>query len=151
MKFQCHETVTGDLVQYKFEGYIDESAVFPKSRPAAKVEIDLGGVKGINSVGTRTWCEWLGKIRPPAAVTLDKCPVIFVKNMGNVLGMVTPNTKVQSFYVPFVNKTGKRKDVLVTRDQVSPEGEVLVKGINDEQGGPMQPDVFKAYFGFLRR
>lgn len=135
-------------------GYIDESAVFPPLAGAAhSVTIDLAHVTGLNSVGTRNWCTWIGNLKAPTPIQLVNCPAIIVKTFNTVLGAYPVHVQAVSFFVPFYSeKDSSRKDFLYRLDrEFTRDGTVKNPQISDALGNAMELDVLPNFFRFLKR
>jgi hypothetical protein len=152
MNFSLEETIVDGIVHYRISGYVNEAAKFPPMKQSPIIRIDLGGTKGLNSLGTRNWCDWIAQSGSAGALVVEKCPVIFVKSFNNVVGACPKNMRVDSFYVPFIAPSdGARTDVLFLREQVSPDGRPLVSGVKNAQGEVLEIDVLDDYFRFLKK
>ena len=135
-------------------GYVNEYSQFPQLPNADYVIIDLGQVKGLNSVGTRSWCTWLKTIQHTTKIVLDKCPVIFVKSFNQVKNSYPDNAQALSFVVPyFSDNTDERKDVIFKlSENFDNTGLTTPPKVLDRQGQPMDMDVIpEVYFSFLKR
>ncbi len=139
----------------KMAGTIDEDADFtPLSlQGSPSIEVELEGLKGINSCGIREWIKWLGGA-PAASITLKNCPKVIVDQINMVEGFLPTNGKVQSFYVPYYNDdTGSEKNVLFTYGNEFSEGQVNAPAsVKDEEGNEMEMDVIESkYFKFIKK
>lgn len=154
-KFTMQTTMNGSEAQIEMIGYINEFATFtPLTAPASIVKINLRGVNGLNSVGTRNWCQYLATLKPPTKIILDGCPVIVVKALNQVEGAFPANADVNSFLVPFISDaSGQRLDVLFANGtHFSPKGELKVPEVKDAVGNAMDMDIIpEVYFSFLKR
>lgn len=146
---------SGDKWGVVMAGSIDEDADFAPLNlsGAAQIEIDLSGLKSINSCGIREWIKWMGTA-PSAAIVFNHCPKVIVDQINMVDGFLPSNAKVQSFFVPYYNdESGSEKNVLFnygtefTDNAVHPPAEV-----KDEEGHPMEMDVIESkYFKFIKK
>src|ERR1041384_7984328 len=59
MEFRCEENLSAQSVSYRLSGRFDESARLPVIKTFPDIEIDLQEVQRLNSIGTRTWCNWV--------------------------------------------------------------------------------------------
>lgn len=153
-KFRLSSTVDGDTTSILISGPIDESAQFGEVRSEGTVKIDLGGVTRMNSVGTRAWCLWIQRFRPPVVVILSNCPAIMVKSFGSIKGFITDHCRVYSFEVPFYSpKTGERKDFLAIWGQnFTSSANMSIPPFKDSEGNLMEMDVDpRTYFAFLKK
>lgn len=151
MNFQLKQTDSPTETVIEIDGYIDEHAVFPKIKANTKLRIKLGGVKGLNSAGTRSWIRWINDGLPQIPISLELCPFILVKTFGHVVGSAPKNAKIESFYVPYISdETDEKKNVLYMRDiNYFEDGTLKHPGILDSKGNAMTIDVLASYFRFL--
>jgi hypothetical protein len=136
-------------------GVIDEDADFnPHSLAGApSVELQLAGVKSINSCGIREWIKWVGTAGS-SPVQYHQCPKIIVDQINMVQGFLPPMGKVMSFFVPYYSdEAGTEKTVLFTHGQeYGDQGLQTLPEVQDDQGNPMEMDVVEAkYFKFLKK
>ena len=152
MQFSVEEIINDNIIRYRVRGYVNEAAIFPPLRQAPVIRIDLGEVIGLNSIGTRNWCDWIARVKAPESILVERCPVIFIKSFNNVVGALPANMHVVSFYVPFVAPSdGARTDVLVTKEQVSASGKLLLTDVKDAKGELLEADVLDDYYRFAKR
>lgn len=154
-KFDVKVNKSGDTWNVVMAGSIDEDADFaPLSlNGAAKVDIEMSGLKSINSCGIREWIKWMGTA-PSANIVFNKCPKVIVDQINMVDGFLPTNARVESFFVPYYNdESGSEKNVLFrygtefTDNAVTPPGEV-----QDEEGHAMEMDVIESkYFKFIKK
>ena len=151
--FTYTEKQVGNTLLLQFAGSIDENTKFPPLKSGGRVSLNMRRVTGLNSNGTRSWCVWLAKQKPPLAIMLEEVPVLVVKSFTMVQGFLTPNTDVLSFFVPFYSdETGERNDFLAVKDRhYFPGGRLDLPQIKDSKGNVMELDVIpEHYFGFLK-
>jgi hypothetical protein len=103
MQFEAKINRTREIVKLTFSGLIDEDAKFPtfETRGVDKVVIDLDGVKGINSVGIRTWLDWVTPLSNQMALFFERCPKSIVLQFSMVKGFLPDRATVLSFYLPY--------------------------------------------------
>lgn len=151
-EYEIHENA--GVTEFTFSGALDEHAKFPEVRPTMKAVIRVGGITVLNSQGTRMWIGWLTRFRPPIEVSLEECPILFVKNFSLVKGFLPEHFHVRSFFVPYYSEaTRERRDVLLE------EGVHYGRGVRmtlpqqlDSAGMPMEVDVVEStYFKFLKQ
>jgi hypothetical protein len=153
--FQCKEKRQGNGLFLEFIGPINETAALPPIDPSVKsVYVNLEQVKVINSIGTRTWCNWTRSILPSINIYLENCPILIVKSFALIRDFLTPNMVVMSFYVPYyADGSDERKMVLIVKDtHFTSSGELKLPIVCDTKGNKMKPEVMsEAYFAFLKR
>jgi hypothetical protein len=154
-KFEIKVEKSGDMAKVQINGVIDEDVDFSVHplTGSSKVEMDLGGIKSINSCGIREWIKWLGDAGQ-AQVTYVNCPKIIIDQVNMVQGFLPAQGKVASFYVPYYSESaGSEENVLFvhgkefTETSLTPPAEV-----KDKEGNVMEMDVVEAkYFKFIKR
>lgn len=151
--FTFSSQIHGLETHIEISGFVNETAKFPAVNVTPILRISLREVKGLNSVGTRAWCDFLATLKSASEVWLDQCPVLFVKAFNQVKGAILPNCIVQSLVVPYYSDaSGEGTDVLYVLDQdFRKGGSFNIKSVMDSKGQPMEPDVvLNTYFGFLK-
>lgn len=153
-KFQCKVDRQGPKVALQLGGIIDEDADFaPLSLSGAQeVQIDMDGIKSINSCGIREWIKWIGT-NSSAKVVYSKCPKVIVDQMNMVDGFLPIFAKVESFYVPYYNEdSGSEKNILFRYGVEFKEGQVQPPSeVKDESGNAMEMDIIESkYFKFIK-
>ena len=86
-------------------GYVDENADFSglNPKPSVQLVIDLAGVEHLNSLGLRTWVNWVKKLdQYPGGIFLRRCPNVVVHQMNILEGFIPLNAVVESLEVPFL-------------------------------------------------
>lgn len=151
--FSITKSEDKDILSYKISGYLDEQAKLPANIEFPKfLNIDLSDADGINSIGTRSWCEWIAGFKNPTKIKVSFCPTVFLKTFNNVLGAYPNNMEVTSFYVPFVSSKGdERKNVLVQMPLEFKDGGPILPRINDSKGQLMEADVLPNFFNFIKK
>lgn len=139
----------------QMSGTIDEDVDFAQINltEAQQIDLELAGVKSINSCGIREWIKWM-TTNKNAKINFNKCPKVIVDQINMVDGFLPQNGKVSSFYVPYYNDdSGSEKNVLFrygtefTEGSVNPPPEV-----KDDQGHKMEMDIIESkYFKFIKR
>ena len=148
--------VSGALFKVLVTGTIDEDTDF---RPydlagASTVEMNLDGIKSINSCGIREWIKWI-KTAPQSKFIYRKCPKAIVDQINMVSGFLPENGQVESFFVPYYSEASdSEKMVLFTSGKEFKGAEIFppeeVK--DDTKGDIMEMDVIEAkYFKFLKK
>lgn len=152
-RFASHKEHMNNRFHYSFTGFFDEFAKLPTLEPSPfEIEICLRNITGLNSLGTKLWCQWVREIPPNSKVKLTNCPVSFIKCFNQVNGSLSQNVRVESFYVPyFSEKTGERTDSLFSRGVQFKNRQVDLSAIVlDTQMNEMELDVFPDFFDFIK-
>jgi anti-anti-sigma regulatory factor len=152
--FKINKEKILDGLKVKMSGVIDEDAKLSEFSISgeSKIEIDLNGVKSINSCGIREWLKWIGTAGS-AQIKLFQCPKVIIDQINMVQGFLPINGKVLSFYVPYYSEeSSEEKNILLsfgkdyTDTEIKPPSSVL-----DEKGNVMEIDVVESkYFKFLK-
>lgn len=144
-----------DKLSVQMAGTIDEDVDFSQFNLAGnqQIEVELAGVKSINSCGIREWIKWMGTAGP-AKIVFNNCPKVIVDQINMVDGFLPSSAKVNSFFVPYYNdESGSEKNVLFRYGSEFSEGSVNPpEEIKDEDGNPMEMDVIESkYFKFIKK
>lgn len=153
INFNIKTESSPEHIKYTISGYIDEKALFPNVDLKPKISISLKDVVGLNSVGTRSWCDWVKQLIPPSIVYLDHCPLLFVKSFNQIVGSLNENMVVNSFIVPYCSEDGEeQKNVLFNRGiEYDDVGSLNLPEVKDLNGKTMELDVLMQYFEFLKK
>jgi hypothetical protein len=82
-------------------GIIDEDTSFdPISKLGSPLSFNFRGLTSINSIGIRTWVNFIKSIAK-AEVFYEECPPLIVRQMNMVPSFIG-HAKVRSVYVPYV-------------------------------------------------
>lgn len=154
-KFDVKMNKAGDKLDVVMAGSIDEDADFTQLSlsGAGQIDIQMGGLKSINSCGIREWIKWMSTA-PSATITFNECPKVIVDQINMVDGFLPGNAKVNSFFVPYYNDdSGSEKNVLFrlgtefTETSVNPPA-----AVQDDEGNAMEMDVIESkYFKFIKK
>lgn len=90
-------------MKIEIEGALDEHARLPSVPKPLKdrLTIDLQNLSAINSVGCRTWIQWIQSLEVQDGVELINCPPHFVVQASILFGAVPKGVSIRSFYVPY--------------------------------------------------
>jgi hypothetical protein len=144
-----------DKLSVQMNGTIDEDVDFTQFNlgGAPQVEMQLEGVKSINSCGIREWIKWMGTANG-SQIVFKNCPKVIVDQINMVDGFLPTNAKVESFYVPYYNDdSGSEKNVLFQNGKEFTDGSVNPPAaVKDEEGNDMEMDVIESkYFKFIKK
>lgn len=114
----------------------------------------------LNSVGVKSWINWLSRVVPPLVLTYTHCPRLIINQINMVAGFLPRGSSVQSFYVPYhCEKCSAEKSLLLESGTGFTAGDAISKQpkINapdevkcDKCQSEMEMDViFASYFKFL--
>lgn len=154
-KFEVKLNKGADKLLVELKGTIDEDVDFNQFDISGNsaIDVELSGLRGINSCGIREWIKWFGTAGG-AQVTLQQCPKVIVDQINMVDGFLPANGKVQSFFVPYYNDdSGAEKNVLFTHGvEYDDSGVRPPESVKDEEGNEMEMDVIESkYFKFLKK
>lgn len=146
---------SGPKVNVTVGGTIDEDVDFSQYglADAQEVDLELSGIKSINSCGIREWIKWMATNKN-AKISFHSCPKVIVDQINMVDGFLPANAKVNSFFVPYFNDdAGTEKNVLFRNGIEFKEGQVVAPPtVTDDQGNAMEMDVVESkYFKFIKR
>lgn len=154
-KFDVKIDKSADKTTVKIAGIIDEDVDFSQFSLAGSqaIDLELSGLKSINSCGIREWIKWMGTASG-SKVSFSHCPKVIVDQINMVDGFLPANGSVASFYVPYYNDdSGSEKNVLFQYGTEFTEGSVTPPAsVKDEDGNDMEMDVIESkYFKFLKK
>jgi len=146
---------SGEALSLIMAGTIDEDIDFNNYdiKGAQQVNIEMSGIKSINSCGIREWIKWMST-NSGAKITFEQCPKVIVDQINMVDGFLPANAEVKSFFVPYYNDdAGSEKNVLFrSGTEFDASGVKPPAEVKDEDGNVMEMDVIEAkYFKFLKR
>jgi ABC-type transporter Mla MlaB component len=138
-----HLSLSGDLTEH-----FDLTPLLPELTGA--IEVDLSGVRRINSAGVRQWIRFVSALAEGREVALLRCPASFIwqaSMIGNFLGRAT----VRSFYVPYIcPRCEGTRSVLVEVASLDVAGPKLPGARCDGCAEAMESDVVpEVFLGFL--
>lgn len=164
-QFSFQKTKENGRTVFSFSGPIDEHTVFPdvEVNGESQLTIDLNDVTYINSIGIKSWIQWIVPLGDAGSLELRRCPksIIFQANM--VKNFLPNKAQVSSFYLPlFCEGCDKEDSVLLsTASDLKKEGDSVVitadlsKSSSCECGPEecqVEPDVIlKKYLRFYQR
>lgn len=101
--FTFTATATGKRLEIKIAGHLDEESEMKIVQPTGfdEIEINLSGVRIINSCGVRQWIRWVGDMPKNVRYQLVGCPKIFVDSANMISGFIPKGWIVQSVEVPY--------------------------------------------------
>lgn len=154
-KFDVKVNRAGERLGVVLAGTIDEDADFQQASlaGASHIDVDMLGLKSINSCGIREWIKWLSTA-PAASITFNQCPKVIVDQINMVDGFLPANAKVNSFFVPYYHdESGSEKNILFHFGQEFSEATVNPPvEVKDEDGNTMEMDVIESkYFKFIKK
>lgn len=150
-RFKVEVNVVGNKAKVVLKGAIDEDSDFsPILKTSGPVSINFKEVQSINSLGIRSWVNFL-KDLSNREVHYEECPPIIVRQL-NMVPSFLGKAKVLSVFVPYVSDdTDEEKLVLVPSQKFEQNGfsidETLKEGGQEYEldGHPQQ------YFAFAKK
>lgn len=154
-KLEIKMNKAGNKVSIQLGGTIDEDVDFSQYslNGSEQIDLELAGIKSINSCGIREWIKWMGTASG-AQISFNQCPKVIVDQINMVDGFLPQNAKVSSFFVPYYNDdAGSEKNVLFKYGVEFKEGSVTPPAaVKDDQGNVMEMDVVESkYFKFIKK
>jgi len=93
-------TPTGTRIT--LEGIIDESSdLSPLDDLRGSVEVNMRGVRRINSFGARAWMDAVRQAQDKATLRFVECPPVVIDQLNMILGFLGQG-RVESFLAPMV-------------------------------------------------
>ena len=160
-EFKSNTVEDSTNLTLQFSGTIDEDVEFPSVEPGKyhQINLDLKGIKAINSVGIREWLNWIRPLADQSKFVLENCPKAMVFQFNMVEGFLPPGSRVSSFFVPFYSESADQEENVlfqVGKEVTNDGGNISIKydpkaaqlgGVDD-----MEMDVTEGkYFQFLKR
>lgn len=154
-KFDVKMNKAADKLTVQMAGTIDEDVDFSQFSLSgnAQIDVELSGLKSINSCGIREWIKWMGTAGS-AKISFSNCPKVIVDQINMVDGFLPANAKVSSFFVPYYNDdSGAEKNVLFRYGTEFTDGSVTPpEAVKDDEGNEMEMDVIESkYFKFIKK
>lgn len=154
-KLDVKSEKAGEKLNLVLAGTIDEDIDFSQIPIAGHKQIDvqMSGIKSINSCGIREWIKWMGTAGD-AQITWHECPKVIVDQVNMVDGFLPAKGKVMSFFVPYYNdESGSEKNLLFRYGTEFKEGSVNPPAeVKDDDGNAMEMDVIESkYFKFIKK
>lgn len=154
-KFDVKMNTTAEKLTVRIAGTIDEDVDFSQFNLAGhqSIDIELNGLKSINSCGIREWIKWMGTAAG-SKISFSNCPKVIVDQINMVDGFLPSNGSVASFYVPYYNDdSGSEKKLLFRYGiEFTETGVTPPDSVKDEDGNEMEMDVIESkYFKFLKK
>lgn len=100
LKFVYRE---GSPPELTLTGSIDESADFTQLHlPKTKIlAINLDGITHVNSLGIRSWIQWVATLTNIETYIFKKCPMVIINQVNILQGLLPAGSSIESFYIPF--------------------------------------------------
>lgn len=107
MPFEINFKEEAGVIVLSLSGHLDEFVELPEIEVSGKgtIKLDLEKVQSVNSMGIRSWLEWIKNFEGKAHFIFSKAPKCFVMQMNMVEGFLPKGSMVESFYVPFYCET----------------------------------------------
>lgn len=154
-KLDVKSEKSGDRLNLTLAGTIDEDIDFNQIPISGhqKIDVQMSGIKSINSCGIREWIKWMSTAGG-AEITWHECPKVIVDQINMVDGFLPGKAKVMSFFVPYYNdEAGSEKNVLFRYGNEFKEGSVNApESVKDDDGNAMEMDIIESkYFKFIKK
>ncbi|HVV84536.1 MAG TPA: hypothetical protein VHE35_15815 [Kofleriaceae bacterium] len=137
-------------VRVTLAGEIDEHADFTplRGRLRGVVELELGGVRRINSCGVREWVNFVRDLPEARELYFRACSTAFVTQLNMIYNFRGP-ARILSFHAPYVcDVCGHDEDLLV---EVGPDGTAELPSPTCSRCGDVMQfdDLPERYLSFL--
>ncbi len=161
MRFTEEKMPDGYQILVRLQGNLMEpDADFPQpsQSPGASYLIDVQELAAINSIGIRSFMNWMRELSE-IPLTFLNCPRFFVDQVNMVADFLPCHARVQSFYVPFYSESTESERMVLYRSGIefvrSSGGKIILNhptNIVDTSGLPMELDVIgDRFFKFLEK
>ena len=160
MSFHASLSQKPNKTEIVISGPIDEEASLPSVGADCRVlEVHLGAVSSVNSIGIRKWLLWMQDLTslkiPISFFGVPRCVVL---QMNMVQGFLPDSARVESFVVPMYCEKCERDTKLVATRTIIPTPEALSKidlasvrkEICQKQDCQLEIDANEKYLQFLR-
>lgn len=151
--FQAGDGQDGEL---SFEGFLDETCRLPEHvhLPPGVLYLNLEGLTGMNSLGSRKWAIWLkAKTKAPGGAALIRCLPAVVAQINALSGVTPKHVRIQSVFAPFACVgCGRTSNILLDRGiDFDAAGLKNARRACGACGQPLElDDVNESYFRFAR-
>ncbi len=136
-------------------GYLNEIASLPAMKKEPHLTVDLDAVVGLNSIGTRKWCQWIAECNSLyEKITIENCPVIFVKTFNQIAGSLSERCSVSSVKIPFYSDAIDERKIVTLHlgKDYSFDGLFQIPQIKDSTGNAMEIDIItENFFDFMKK
>lgn len=93
-------------------GWLDGHAVLPDlGLVPGRLIIDLFELTFMNSLGIRTWVNWIKTVRAEKGITIKRCSPPFVKQLSILHSFIPFDVTVESICVPYYCEECDREEV----------------------------------------
>ena len=94
---------SGADVTISFDGILNEDSTLPDMEKCihGRLILHLEKLTMINSIGCRTWLDWIKRIQAPEGVVLQNCSPAFIAQVSVLKGFVPQDSKLESFFLPY--------------------------------------------------
>ncbi len=159
VKFKSTVTQNGNDITLRFEGAIDENVVLPMlpTPILGKLIFNLEKVTLINSLGCKTWINWVrAQVTPNANISLVACTPAIVYQINILQGFVPDHANIDSFLVPYTCDDCDREEYRLLTRGTHFDSTGITQFENTIKcpkcNGTLEMDVVKErYFRFLNR
>ncbi len=95
---------TGGTLKAKLDGEIIDGSLLPEPdlNGVTAVEMDLDGVRYLNSSGARLWLLWTARLAKGSVnIVLSRVRPVFIRTLTTIRDFLPQGSKLQSVYVPY--------------------------------------------------
>src|SRR5262245_49973095 len=120
MALRIAESRTGVDLHIEINGVLDENGTLPELELVqGRLEIDLSGLKMINSMGCRIWLKWIRNAKALKGTSLVRCSPAFINQLNLMHGFIPEDVKVRSFFVPYMCESCGKEQLLLFKNDIS--------------------------------
>ena len=152
-KFKIETALKDKKRVFFLKGTIDEDTTFDAVlQGEGEIHLNFSGVTGINSLGIRTWVNFMKELAGKQ-VFYEECPPVIVRQM-NMIPSFVGHAKVVSVFAPYVCEDCDQEKLVLINEQSLSQTEVeLPKSFVCESCGKGEMELDghpKQYFAFKR-
>jgi len=103
-KLNFTQTKSNGTLSAKLDGEIIDGCAIPDPDLSGvnQVELDLDGVRYLNSSGARLWLLWSGKLAGGRQkIFLNRVRPVFIRTLASIRDFLPKGAKLNSVYVPY--------------------------------------------------
>lgn len=114
--------------------------------------VDLSKLTLINSTGIREWINWISQFGN-TGLAFTNCPKIFIDQVNMINGLITENSIIESFQVPYFNESANDEYIfLAIQGQHYTKSKTEIPESININGKEYELDVMPAkYFKFINK
>ncbi|MCB0384922.1 MAG: hypothetical protein KDD43_05985 [Bdellovibrionales bacterium] len=122
--------------------------------------LDFENMTFINSVGVKSWLDWIKALPENLTVHFVNCTPLIVNQLNQVIGFIPPKGIIESFFIPYIcDECGNEDRVLAKKDvdfdwpaqskppRISAPNSITCSNCRSQMEMDMLPSKFFAFLG----